>query len=81
MDWYEQLGDKLVDRGNPAMIKKQIAADGSVSDDSGSMNGYLIISAKTLDEAVVITWGCPVLQEGSDPPGRRDPRHDVGARL
>ena len=78
MDWYEQLGDKLVDRGNPAMIEKQIAPDGSVSDDSGSINGYLIISAETLDEAVAIARGCSVLQGGLDPPGRRDPRHDVG---
>ena len=65
MDWHEQLGDKLVDRGNPAMIEKQIAPDGSVSDDSGSINGYLIISAETLDEAVAIARGCPVLQGGS----------------
>ena len=65
MDWYEQLGDKLVDRGNPPMIEKQIAPDGSVSDDSGSINGYLIISAETLDEAVAIARGCPVIQGGS----------------
>jgi hypothetical protein len=46
-------------------VKKQIAPDGSVSDDSGTMNGYIIIRADSLDEAVALAKGCPVLGGGS----------------
>ncbi len=64
-DWYDKLGAKIVDRGNPLAVKKQIAPDGSVRDDSGTMNGYIIIRADSLDEAVVLARGCPVLGGGS----------------
>ena len=64
-DWYDELGARIVDRGNPMAVKKQIAPDGSVSDDSGTMNGYIIIRADSLDEAVALAKGCPVLGGGS----------------
>jgi hypothetical protein len=53
-DWYDELGARIVDRGNPMAVKKQIAPD-----------GYIIIRADSLDEAVALAKGCPVLGGGS----------------
>jgi len=64
-DWFGVLGDALVDGGNPASATKSIAADGSVSDDAAGPSGYSIIKADSLDAAVTLAQGCPVLQGGA----------------
>ncbi len=64
--WFGTLGDKLVDGGNPVSQVKTIAADGSVSDGgSNPSTGYSIIKADSLDAAVALAKGCPVLQGGA----------------
>ena len=65
--WYGQLGSAVVDGGNPfTPVAKSIASDGSVGDGPvGTMaTGYTIISADSLDGAVELARGCPVLQGG-----------------
>ena len=57
-DWFGMLGDKLVDGGNPISNTKTIAPGGSPS-------GYSVIKADSLDEAVELSKGCPVLQGGA----------------
>jgi YCII-related domain. len=64
-DWFQALGDAVVDGGNPASRTKTIAPDGSVSDDANGPSGYSIIKADSLDAAVEIAKGCPVLQGGA----------------
>jgi hypothetical protein len=67
MAWYEKLGSAVVDQGNPfTPLAKSIASDGTVSDGPvGTMaSGYSIIKADTLDEAIVMAKGCPMLQGG-----------------
>ncbi len=64
-DWFGTLKDALVDGGNPASRTKTIAANGSVSDDAAGPTGYSIIKAGSLDEAVALAKGCPVLQGGA----------------
>lgn len=64
-DWFAQLGDKVVDGGNPASRTRRIASDGSVSDDPTGPSGYSIIKADSIDEAVTLAKGCPVLAGGS----------------
>lgn len=65
-DWFGTLGDKLVDGGNPVSQVKTIAADGSVSDGgSNPSTGYSVIKADSLDAAVALAKGCPVLQGGA----------------
>lgn len=59
--WFAKLGPAVVDGGNPASRTKLIAGDGSVSDDASGPSGYSIISAASLDEAVELAKGCPVL--------------------
>lgn len=64
-DWFTKLGPAVVDGGNPASRTKRIAADGSVSDDPAGPSGYSIVSAGSIDEAVEVAKGCPVLKGGS----------------
>lgn len=64
-DWFKTLGEGLVDGGNPASATKTIAANGSVSDDPSGPSGYSIIKADSLDAAVGLAKGCPVLQGGA----------------
>ncbi len=66
--WFGSLGSALVDGGNPTTGKaKTIASDGSVSDGSvgTTASGYSIIKADSLDSAVALAKGCPVLQGGA----------------
>jgi len=62
MAWFEKLGDKLVDGGNPfndgAKVVKKDGASGSPSDPS---SGYSIVKAGSLDEATEMAKGCPLL--------------------
>jgi hypothetical protein len=68
MAWFGQLGSALVDGGNPTTPNaKTIASDGTVSDGAMGMmpSGYSIIKADSLDAAVKMAKGCPVLQGGA----------------
>jgi len=64
-DWFAVLGDAVVDGGNPASATKRIAPDGSVTDDAAGPTGYSILKAESLDAAVELAKGCPVLSDGS----------------
>lgn len=65
MTWFGSLGDKVVDGGNPVSIVKTIAADGSVSDGAVSpATGYSILEASSIDDAVKMANGCPILRNG-----------------
>jgi len=66
--WYTGLGGALVNPGNPfTPMAKTIASDGKVSAGAvGTMaSGYTIIKADSLDAAVALSKGCPVLKGGS----------------
>ncbi len=64
--WMGQLGSSLKDGGNPfTPASKTVSNDGSVSDGGGSASGYSIISADSLDAAVDLAKGSPVLQGGA----------------
>ena len=64
--WFGTLGPALVDGGNPVGRTSTIAANGSVSDGGGAnpVSGYSIIKADTMDAAVQMAKGCPVLESG-----------------
>ncbi len=63
--WFGQLGDTLVDGGNPTSRSRAISPDGSVMDATSAPTGYSIISAADLDAAVTAAKGCPVLAGGA----------------
>ena len=65
--WYGQLGTAVVDGGNPfTPVAKSVASNGSVADGPvGVMGtGYSILAADSLDAAVKLAKGCPVLAGG-----------------
>ena len=63
--WFGTLGDKLVDGGNPISGAKAISPDGSVMDATSAPSGYSILKADSLDQAVELSKGCPVLAGGA----------------
>jgi hypothetical protein len=67
-NWMGKLGSSLVDGGNPFTPQaKTISKDGKVSDGSGGPmpSGYSIVKANSMDEAVGMAKGCPVLKDGA----------------
>jgi hypothetical protein len=67
-NWYNQLGQAVVDPGNPLMpMAKSIASNGMVSDGpvGTMMTGYTILKADSLDVAVEMAKSCPVLLGGA----------------
>ena len=66
--WAGKLGDAVVSLGDPfTPMAKTIAPDGKVSDGPvGTIaSGYSVIKANSLDAAVAMAKGCPVLQGGA----------------
>lgn len=64
-DWFGSLGDALVDGGNPISQARAISPDGSVMDATSAPSGYSILKADSIDGAVTLAKGCPVLAGGA----------------
>jgi hypothetical protein len=65
--WFSKIASNLVDGGAAFTGNaKTIASDGKVSDGSEmpTANGYTIIKADSLDQAVSIAKGYPLLKSG-----------------
>ena len=64
--WFGELGDAVVDGGNPFGPAVAIAPDGSTSDGGvvPNLSGFSVISAASMDDAIAAAKGCPVLQGG-----------------
>ena len=63
--WYQELGQAVVDGGNPFGPSMSVATDGSVSDGAPSgLTGYTILTADSLAAAADMAKGCPILSSG-----------------
>jgi hypothetical protein len=63
--WFGELGDAVVDAGNPFGPSATIASDGSVSGSGAArLTGYSVLKADSLDAATVLAKNCPVLAAG-----------------
>ncbi len=60
MAWVGEMGDAMINPGTPLGDSKTVRAD-SVTDDDGSMNGFSVVDATSLDAAVQLAQGCPHL--------------------
>ncbi len=61
-----RTGPAVKDPGNPFTGQaKSISNEGSITDGATSASGYSIIEADSLDAAVDLAKGCPVLQGGA----------------
>ncbi len=66
--WFGRLGPAVVDPGNPiGPTAKSISSDGSVHDGAvgTAASGYSILKADSLNQAVELAKGCPVLESGA----------------
>ena len=62
--WFGALGEAVVDGGNPFGPARTIGPDLSVVDEGQGLTGYSIVAADSLDAAVTMAKGCPVLVGG-----------------
>ena len=64
--WFTDLGAAVVNPGNPVGLSKTVSASG-VADDGGAnpLSGFTIVEADTIDSAVEMAKGCPMVSSGS----------------
>lgn len=64
--WFEELGDAVVDAGNPVGPSKTVTGNG-VEDNGGAnpISGYSLVNADSIDAALEMAKGCPILKSGS----------------
>ena len=64
--WLGGMGESAVDPGNPVGLSSTVHPDGSVTADGGAnpLSGYSIVSADSMDAALEVAKGCPILEDG-----------------
>ena len=64
--WMNGLGDAIVDPGNPVGMSKTVTGSG-VENNGGSnpISGYTLVNADSMDAAIEMAKGCPILVDGS----------------
>jgi hypothetical protein len=62
-NWFASIGDKMVDIGSPFGAGREITHSGTKELPLGaeSVTGYTIINADSIDDAVEIAKGCPII--------------------
>ena len=65
MGWFQGMGDAVVDGGNPVGPSYTVSSDG-VADNGGSnpASGYSLINADSVEDALEMAKGCPILERG-----------------
>jgi hypothetical protein len=58
--WFEKLGPSLEDRGNPAFARSTLGNCGAGT----VLGGYTLITADSLDAAVALAEGHPLITRG-----------------
>jgi hypothetical protein len=61
--WFEVLGDRVVDSGNPFGPGKEITKTGTIDlpQDENAIVGYTIINAQSLEEVEKLAKDCPII--------------------
>lgn len=71
--WFRELNEKGVvkDPGNPLDTSGRVVRgrgkdvhDGPYAEAKDLVNGYVLIEAATIDHAVELSQGCPILEDG-----------------
>jgi hypothetical protein len=64
--WMEGLGGSLSDGGNAFGNSATVQSDGSTTPGGGAnpAKGYSVLEADSLDAAVALAGGCPILSAG-----------------
>ncbi len=63
MEWFERVGDRMVDSGNPLSGGVEVSPDGATELDLGlqSLTGYSIVRADSREEAVELARTNPMI--------------------
>ncbi len=67
--WYDKLGSAIVEKGNPfTQVAKSIHHDGKIVETPicTAASGYSVIRADSLNKALDLAKGCPILHDGGD---------------
>ena len=64
MKWIGELGEAVVDPGAPTQPGTVVSSSGFKSAGAKPVGGYSILQAQSLDAAVRLAKGCPVLAVG-----------------
>ena len=64
--WFGAMGKAVIDGGNPVGKSTTVLSNGSVLNHGGAnpMSGYTLVEAASLDDAVAMAKGCPILSIG-----------------
>jgi YCII-related domain len=65
-EWFQSLGDQLVDTGSPMTAGFVVRSDATTSATAASFNGYSIIRAEDRDEIRDLVRSHPFLAAGSE---------------
>jgi hypothetical protein len=65
-EWFDKIGEALVDLGSPMANGFVLHGDGSTSGDASSLNGYSIVQAEDRSRALELVRDHPFLALGSD---------------
>jgi hypothetical protein len=65
-EWFEAVGDRLVDIGSAMFNGFAVHADGSTSDQTADLSGFSIVAAENRDEALDLIRRHPLLTHDSD---------------
>lgn len=63
-EWFDSIGEAVIEHGNPFGNAKTVMPNGEVSDGASNATGYSIIRSDNLDGAVGYAKLCPQLQAG-----------------
>ena len=66
MSWFGEMGDAVVDGGNPVGMSKTVSAKETV--DNGGANpttGYTVVKAASIEAACKLAKGCPMVVNGT----------------
>jgi hypothetical protein len=64
MDWFATVGDRMIDSGNPMSHGAEVTPDAVTPIEAGldSLNGYSIVNADSLDDAVELAKTNPMIR-------------------
>jgi hypothetical protein len=65
-EWFENLGDALVDVGSPMANGVVVNVEGSTSDETLPLRGYSLIQAENRGEALELLGDHPLLALGRE---------------
>lgn len=65
-NWFENMGDAVIDGGNPVGMSSTVLANGNVEQNGGSnpASGYSIVKAENQQAAEALAKQCPILAAG-----------------